>query len=156
MNRETRASGVERHQVIMMLLSRDIGVKRQKINTRFILIIVRWKRRQRRGYQSVGHGHTHWQRQERILNAAMSVGGPGYCARVRWQSPCSAAWIPCFRGPMIPVPLHAKQSFQSNKTLRKPSGVLTTYQSLFFRKTSKKELKFDLGGMTERKLYKKT
>ncbi len=54
------------------------------------------------------------------------------------------------------VALHAKQSFQSNKTLRKPSGVLTTYQGLFFRKTSKKEFKFDLGGMTERKLYKKT
>ena len=52
--------------------------------------------------------------------------------------------------------LHAKQSFQSNKTLRKPSGVLTTYQGLFFRKTSKKEFKFDLGGTTERKLYKKT
>ncbi len=52
--------------------------------------------------------------------------------------------------------LHAKQSFQSNKTLRKPSGVLTTYQGLFFRKTLKKEFKYDLGGMTERKLYKKT
>ncbi len=41
--------------------------------------------------------------------------------------------------------LHAKQSFQSNKTLRKPSGVLTTYQGLFFQKTSKKEFEFDLG-----------
>ncbi len=35
--------------------------------------------------------------------------------------------------------LHAKQSFQSNKTLRKPGGVLTTYQGLCFRKTSKRE-----------------
>ncbi len=45
----------------------------------------------------------------------------------------------------INATLHAKQSFQSNKTLRKPSGVLTTYQGLFFQKTSKKEFKSDLG-----------
>ena len=43
------------------------------------------------------------------------------------------------------VALHTKQSFQSNKTLRKPSGVLATYQGLFFQKTSKKEFKSDLG-----------
>ncbi len=48
--------------------------------------------------------------------------------------------------------LRAKQSFQSNKTLRKPSGVLTTYQGLFFRKTSKKEFKFDLGGIKKLKV----
>ncbi|SRR6266702_449189 len=47
--------------------------------------------------------------------------------------------------------LHAKQSFQSNKTLRKPSGVLTTYQGLFFRKTLKKEFKFDLGWHNRKK-----
>jgi len=41
--------------------------------------------------------------------------------------------------------LHTKQSFQSNKTLRKLCGVLATYQGLFFQKTSKKEFKFDLG-----------
>src|SRR6266702_3238145 len=41
--------------------------------------------------------------------------------------------------------LHTKQSFQSNKTLRKLCGVLVTYQGLFFQKTSKKEFKSDLG-----------
>ncbi len=49
------------------------------------------------------------------------------------------------------VTLHAKQSFQSNKTLRKPSGVLTTYQGLFFQKTLKKEFKFDLGWHNKKK-----
>ncbi len=56
----------------------------------------------------------------------------------------------------IHTTLHTKQSFQSNKTLRKLCGVLATYQGLFFQKTSKKEFKSDLGGTTERKLYKKT
>src|SRR6266581_1343102 len=49
--------------------------------------------------------------------------------------------------------LHTKQSFQSNKTLRKLCGVLATYQGLFFQK---KSLSLIWGGTTERKLYKKT
>src|SRR6266702_4715491 len=50
------------------------------------------------------------------------------------------------------ITLHTKQNFQSNKTLRKLCGVLTTYQGLFFQKTSKKEFKFDLGGIKKLKV----
>ena len=57
---------------------------------------------------------------------------------------------------LLRITLHTKQSFQSNKTLRKLCGVLATYQGLFFQKTSKKDFKSDLGGTTKRKLYKKT
>ncbi len=56
----------------------------------------------------------------------------------------------------VNLALHTKQSFQSNKTLRKPSGVLATYQVYFFKKLRKKSLSLIWGGMTERKLYKKT
>ena len=58
------------------------------------------------------------------------------------QWPCQARW----RGPLPfgPYPhapsLHAKQSFQSNKTHRKLCEVLTTYQNLFYRKTLKKKV----------------
>ncbi len=38
------------------------------------------------------------------------------------------------------ISLHAKQSFQSNKTHRKLCEVLTTYQGLYYRKTLKKKV----------------
>ncbi len=41
---------------------------------------------------------------------------------------------------VVTLTLCAKQSFQSNKTHRKLCEVLTTYQSLYYRKTLKKKV----------------
>ncbi len=64
-------------------------------------------------------------------------GMPGHEVYTRWRYGATMGHFS--RGVRVSA-LHAKQSFQSNKTHRKLCEVLTTYQMLYYQKTLKKKV----------------